>query len=131
MPSRPMEAIRKLVPSILVAAVALGLSGIAAAQTPSPALQALIPAAKNEGSLNLSWGAAVLGGGEGVRRFEAGFNKYYGMQARFKFTPGPAFQAALLKMWQEKNANQKAFMDVAIGADTQVYWLQQNDLLMP
>jgi iron(III) transport system substrate-binding protein len=120
--------------SALIAAAAIavvGLTGIAEAQTPPPALTALVPAAKTEGKINLSWGATVLGGADGVRRFEAGFNKYYGMQARFNFTPGPAFQAALLKMWQEKNANQKAFMDVAIGADTQVYWLQQNDLLVP
>src|SRR5687768_10256943 len=97
-----------------------------------PAAAALIPAAKAEGQINLSWSPTVLGGSDGVRRFEAGFNKYYGTQARFNYNPaGLPFQAAINKMWQEKNAGQKAYMDVAIGGDTNIFFFLKNDLLIP
>jgi ABC-type Fe3+ transport system substrate-binding protein len=114
----------------LTAAIVLP-SDSARADVP-PAAAALIPAAKAEGQINLSWSPTVLGGSDGIRRFEAGFNKYYGMQARFNYNPaGLPFQAAINKMWQEKNAGQKAYMDVAIGGDTNIFFFLKNDLLIP
>ncbi|HEX7233040.1 MAG TPA: hypothetical protein VF452_21835, partial [Candidatus Binatia bacterium] len=71
--------------SWLVAAIALAPSAIYA-QT----LAQLMDGAKKEGQLVLSWGTGTMGGIEGAQAMEKGFNRKYGLNLPFKFSPGPA-----------------------------------------
>ena len=52
----------------------------------------LIEAAKKEGQLILSWGTGTMGGIEGAATLEKAFNKTYGLNLQFKYTPGPVCQ---------------------------------------
>lgn len=52
-----------------------------------------IQAAQKEGSLNLSWGTTTMGGPSGVKELEQAFNKYYGTNIQFRYTPGRSYSA--------------------------------------
>lgn len=92
--------------------------GATAADLPAAAKE-LIPAAKKEGTLNLAWGASTLGGSKGVKRYQEGFNKHYGLNHKFKFTVGTHFHGQTRKLIQELNAGQKAFMDITLAGGPQ------------
>ena len=126
---RGLEMVKRL------AAAAVGVVGLIqvadAADTMSPALAPLLAAAKSEGQINFSWGGSTLSGGDGVRRFEAGFNKFYGTAAHFNYTPGLSFPAQAQKLGEEKAAGQKAFMDIGLAGPGQVDFFLKSGLLMP
>ena len=80
----------------------------------------LVEGAKKEGSLVLSWGTGTMGGIEGVRLMEKGFNKTYGLNLQFKYTPGPAMPQLASRIIQEGKAGQAATSDLFIGSENHV-----------
>jgi ABC-type Fe3+ transport system substrate-binding protein len=89
----------------------------AAASRPatSPALQQLIDAARQEGSLSFIWGDGTLGGSDGVRRLAEGFNRYYDLHLDVKFTPGPSMPNMAARTAQEFQAGRPASTDLLAG----------------
>ena len=121
---------RTLATIVAATALLVTLQGQAAATEISMAAKELIPAAKKEGTLNLAWGVSTLGGSKGVKRFQAGFNKFYGLDHKLKFTVGIHFAGQTRKLIEELKAGQKAFMDVALIAGPQVGpWIKANGLI--
>jgi ABC-type Fe3+ transport system substrate-binding protein len=86
----------------------------------SQTLSQLVDGAKKEGSLVLSWGTGTLGGIEGVRAIEKTFNKTYGLNFQFKYTPGPAMPQFASRIIQEAKAGQPASSDLFIGSENHV-----------
>jgi ABC-type Fe3+ transport system substrate-binding protein len=86
----------------------------------SQSLPQLIDGAKKEGSLNLSWGTGTMGGIEGVQAMEKAFNKTYGLNFQFKYTPGPAMPQFASRIIQEAKAGQPASSDLFIGSENHV-----------
>jgi len=127
--ARGLDTVKRL------AVAAVGVVGLiqaaGAADTMSPAMASLLAAAKSEGQINFSWGGSTLSGGDGVRRFEAGFNKFYGTATHFNYTPGLSFPAQAQKLGEEKAAGQKAFMDIGLAGPGQVDFFLKSGLLMP
>jgi iron(III) transport system substrate-binding protein len=94
-------------------------------------MAALIKQAEKEGGFNLSWGNLTLGGPEGVRAFETGFNRHFGTNIRFKYTPGRPFGAQAAKLAEEYAAGTKAFMDIALSGVGQTGFFTQKKFLLP
>ncbi len=101
----------------LMYSIALGFAPTFAGSAP---LMEMIEAAKKEGSLNLSWGTGTLGGIDGARALEKGFNKTYGLSLQFKYTPGPAMPQFASRIIQEAKAGQPASSDLFIGSENHV-----------
>jgi ABC-type Fe3+ transport system substrate-binding protein len=80
----------------------------------------LIEGAKKEGSLILNWGTGTLGGIDGAKILERGFNRHYGLNLQFKFTPGPAMPQLASRIIQEAKANQPATSDLFVGSENHV-----------
>ncbi len=80
----------------------------------------LVEGAKKEGSLILSWGTGTMGGLEGVRAMEKAFNKTYGLNIQFKFTPGPSMPRMASRIIQENKAGQPAASDLFVGSENHV-----------
>jgi ABC-type Fe3+ transport system substrate-binding protein len=97
----------------------------------SAEVAALIKQAGKEGKFNLSWGNLTMGGPEGVRAFEKGFNKYYGTNIKFNYTPGRAFGAQAAKLAEEYAAGTKAFMDIALSGVGQTGFFTEKQFLLP
>ena len=120
----------KAIPLWIVAAAAALISSVAAAEQP-PAVQKLIEPAKAERTFRITWGGSTLSGAEGARRFEQGFNKYYGLSIKFDFTPGLSFPAMANKLGEEFAAGQKAFTDLALAGIGQTTFYTSRNVLMP
>jgi iron(III) transport system substrate-binding protein len=86
----------------------------------SQTLPQLIDGAKKEGSLVLSWGTGTMGGIEGVQTIEKSFNKTYGLNLQFKFTPGPAMPQFASRIIQEAKAGQPSSSDLFVGSENHV-----------
>jgi ABC-type Fe3+ transport system substrate-binding protein len=97
----------------------------------STELAALIKQAGKEGEFNLSWGNLTMGGPEGVRAFEKGFNKHYGTNIKFNYTPGRAFGAQAAKLAEEYAAGRQAFMDIALSGVGQTGFFTEKQFLLP
>jgi ABC-type Fe3+ transport system substrate-binding protein len=69
------------------ALIALALAGVAAAAEPSPALQKVIAAAKQEGKLDVQWPTDLFGGIEGVAAMGKGMNAMFGTNIAVNFVP--------------------------------------------
>jgi ABC-type Fe3+ transport system substrate-binding protein len=115
-------------------AFAAGLAGVmlpAAAQVPAPnaALKALIADADKEGTLTLSWSNSTLSGVEGAARAETEMNKLFGSKVRIDFVPGPDMARIANQLATEFAANQKAHVDIMLGAATQIAPLVRLDIL--
>jgi len=80
----------------------------------------LIDGAKKEGGLTLSWGTGTMGGIDGAQAMEKAFNKTYGLNLQFKFTPGPAMPQFASRIIQEAKAGQPASSDLFIGSENHV-----------
>ena len=80
----------------------------------------LIEGAKKEGQLILSWGTGTMGGIEGAAAMEKAFNKTYGLNLPFKFSPGPAMPQFASRIIQEAKAGQPATTDLFIGSENHV-----------
>ena len=80
----------------------------------------LVEGARKEGSLVVSWGTGTMGGIEGARAMEKAFNKTYGLNIQFKYTPGPAMPQFASRIIQEAKAGQPASSDLFIGSENHV-----------
>src|SRR5689334_24240910 len=80
----------------------------------------LVEGAKKEGQLVLSWGTGTMGGIEGAQAMEKAFNKKYGLNLPFKFSPGPAMPQFASRIIQEEKAGQPASSDLFIGSENHV-----------
>lgn len=86
----------------------------------SQTLSQLIEGAKKEGQLILSWGTGTMGGIEGAAALEKAFNKTYGLNLQFKFTPGPAMPQFASRIIQEAKAGQPSSTDLYVGSENHV-----------
>ncbi len=80
----------------------------------------LLDGAKKEGQLILSWGTGTMGGIEGAALLEKAFNKTYGLNIDFKFTPGPAMPQFASRIIQEAKAGQPSSTDMFVGSENHV-----------
>ena len=83
-------------------------------------LAQLVEGAKKEGQLILSWGTGTMGGIEGAATMEKAFNKTYGVNLQFKFTPGPAMPQFASRIIQEAKAGQPSSSDLFVGSENHV-----------
>jgi len=83
-------------------------------------LAQLVDGAKKEGQLILSWGTGTMGGIEGAATMEKAFNKTYGVNLQFKFTPGPAMPQFASRIIQEAKAGQPSSSDLFVGSENHV-----------
>jgi ABC-type Fe3+ transport system substrate-binding protein len=96
-------------------------SGTFAAQAQtSPALKQLAAAANKEGSLTLSWSGSTFGGIQGAARYQAAINKTFGTNLRINFLPGPDMARIANQLATEFTAQQRAHVDVLLGASPQL-----------
>ncbi|HEX9662997.1 MAG TPA: hypothetical protein VGB27_11970, partial [Candidatus Binatia bacterium] len=79
MTSKCREFVRALLLIILASIAFTPVVGFA--QT----LAQLVDGAKKEGSMVLNWGTGTLGGIDGAKLLERGFNRQYGLNLQFKF----------------------------------------------
>ena len=111
-------------------AIGLSMGGAAARDLPS-ALAKLIGPATKEGKFNLTWGGSTLGGSRGAKRFESGFNAYYGTHIDFAYTPGLSFPALQGKLVEQYKAGQPAMMDIALAGIGQTGPFIKSGILSP
>jgi hypothetical protein len=107
-----MIARKKIVRISCLIAGLINMPAAGQAQT----LAQLIDGAKKEGQLVLSWGTGTMGGIEGAQTMEKAFNKKYGLNLPFKFSPGPAMPQFASRIIQEEKAGQPASSDLFIGS---------------
>jgi ABC-type Fe3+ transport system substrate-binding protein len=94
-----------------------------------PALQALVDAARQEGTIELIWGEGSVGGREGTRRLVDGLNQAHGLNLDVRFTPGPSFPEMAARITQEYQVGRRAATDVYLGADHHISALMANNVL--
>src|SRR5690349_24967436 len=94
-------------------------------------LTQLMDGAKKEGQLVLSWGTGTMGGIEGAQTMEKAFNKKYGLNLPFKFSPGPAMPQFASRIIQEEKAGQPASSDLFIGSENHVAGMPRKKLNWP
>jgi iron(III) transport system substrate-binding protein len=97
----------------------------------SPEVQRLLAAAAaaGEDELNVSWSQTSMGGGEGIRRYTALFNRMYGTSIRVNFTPGPSMTDMAGKIAQEAAAGRRASSDIFLGSEGHYLALLDRDAL--
>src|SRR5258706_13911991 len=98
----------------------LMVTALFAAQGLAQTREQLIEGAKKEGQLILSWGTGTMGGIEGAEAMEKAFNKTYGLNLPFKFTPGPAMPQLASRIIQEGKAGHPATSNPFIGSRNQL-----------
>ncbi len=106
-------------------------SGASAAPAPVDRMQELVEAARQEGQLNLVFGTGTLGGAEGIKRLEEGFNRHYGLNLSLNYTPGPSMSEMAPKLAQEYQAGRRASSDLLIGYGVHAHILSQADAAEP
>ncbi|MDP2647486.1 MAG: extracellular solute-binding protein [Desulfobacterales bacterium] len=84
---------------------------------PNEKQKEIIAAAQKEGALDLVWGSGTIAGSEGAKRLGAGFNKYYGLDLKVNFTPGPSMPSIAAKIMQEYAAGRPSIVDVYLGSE--------------
>ncbi len=104
--------------------------GAAVAADFSPALQAVIAAAKKDPTLTISYGNDTLGGAEGAKLFQAGMNKLFGTNVDVRYAPGAAMAQLGNQLITEINTHQPASTDVYVAAATQEATMVEHKALM-
>jgi ABC-type Fe3+ transport system substrate-binding protein len=96
-----------------------------------PEVQRLLAAARDQGEteLTLSWSEGSVGGADGARQFEALFNRAYGTNVRFHWTPGPSMTDMAAKVTQEVAAGRRASTDILVGTETHFSALFDREVL--
>ena len=96
----------------------------------SPEVKRLIAAANQGGEqeLNLTWGS-TFGGAEGAKKFEALFNRMYGMNMKVRFTPGPSMTEMAGKVSLEVTSGQKPLTDILLGTESHYGDLLNRNIL--
>lgn len=97
------------------------------AQPFNDALKRLAQEAAKEGSLNLTWSQATFGGLQGAAKFQAAINKAFGINLKLNFVPGPDMARVGNQLATEFQANQKAHVDILLGAAAQIAPLVARD----
>lgn len=105
-------------------------SSARSAQTPS-ALTDFLEKAKAEGELNYQAGAGTLGGPQGFAALGEAFNKKYGLNLKFTYTPGPSMSRMTARLIQEAKAGRNASVDFFLGRAGHVTPMKQHGLLDP
>jgi len=108
-----------------------GTAPAATAAQLSPALQAIVDGARQEGQLTLIWGEGTMGGSEGARRIADGLNKAYGLNLNVQFTPGPSMANMMTKLTEETQAGRRSSTDVMVGYGVHMAALVQAQGLLP
>jgi len=111
-----MNTPRKLAPIFCLVIGFMVVPAVLLAQS----LAQLVDGAKKEGQLTLSWGTGTMGGIEGAQAMEKSFNKAYGLNLPFRFSPGPAMPQFASRIIQEAKAGQPASSDLFIGSENHV-----------
>ena len=103
---------------------------VGAAAEPSPEVKRLIAAANQGGEreLNLTWGS-TFGGAEGARKFEALFNRMYGMNMKVSFTPGPSMTQMAGKVSLEVTSGRTPTTDILLGTESHYGDLLNRNIL--
>jgi iron(III) transport system substrate-binding protein len=70
-----------------------------------------------------------MGGSEGARKFEAVFNRMYGLNTKFNFTPGPSMTDMAGRVTQEVAAGRKTSTDILVGTESHYGELVQRAVL--
>jgi iron(III) transport system substrate-binding protein len=91
-------------------------------------LDALVDAAKKEGTLTIVWSDTIMGGADAVAQHEAAFNKLYGTNVKFTFAPGIEAARFGNQLVTELGAGKPASSDVYVGAAAQMLPLLQQNL---
>lgn len=102
-----------------------------AAPERTPALQALVDAARGEGQLTLVGSDGVLGGSRGARELAERFNRLYGLQLNVVYTPGANMAEGMVRLVQETQADRPAFTDVIVAAGNQMLTMIRANALTP
>lgn len=105
--------------SVSIFAIITGLIGVPVVVCAQTVAQ-LVDGAKKEGQLVLSWGTGTMGGIDGAAAIGKTFNKTYGLNLAFKFSPGPAMPQLASRIIQEGKAGQPASSDLFIGSENHV-----------
>ena len=121
---------------VLAAAAAMGAAMMApcaresAAAEHSPEIKRLIAAANQAGEqeLNLTWGS-TFGGAQGAKKFEALFNRMYGMNMKVSFTPGPSMTEMAGKVSLEVVSGQRPLTDILLGTESHYGDLLNRNIL--
>jgi iron(III) transport system substrate-binding protein len=96
--------------------LSLWLSWPAAAELQhTPALDALVKAAKAEGTLNIVWAGDSLGGARGAAEIQDALNRDFDAHFKIAFTPGPSMPQMSTRTIQEVKAGQPASSDAFLG----------------
>jgi iron(III) transport system substrate-binding protein len=105
----------------------------AATRPHSPEIERLITAAKERGEneLDIVWGEQSFGGHQGAKMFEELFNRFYGMNIKMNFTPGPTMTTVTGKVTQEVAAGRKASTDILLGTESHYGALLTREVLEP
>lgn len=97
----------------------------------SEEVRRLIAVAKEAGesALDLSWSQTLLGGSEGARKFEALFQRMYGLNLKLSFTPGPSMTDMAGKITQEVTAGRGPSTDILLGTESHFGALLERKIL--
>lgn len=97
----------------------------------SAEVKRLIAAAKEKGEreLDLVWSEESFGGANGVKMFGALFNRMYGLNIKFNFTPGPSMTEMAGKTTQEVAAGRTASTDILLGTESHYASLLTRNVL--
>jgi ABC-type Fe3+ transport system substrate-binding protein len=101
--------------AVLALFAAAALAARAAAADTSPAMTALIAAAKAEGGLTLSWGEGTFGGTQAAPLYEEGIKKTFGVDLPIVFTPGSSMPQVGNDIAMREAAGQPSPTDVYVG----------------
>jgi iron(III) transport system substrate-binding protein len=102
----------------------------ARAETPSPALAALIKGAAAEGKIDLQWSSSLLGGLDGVTQAVDGMNKMFGLHLEPRLTPDPDSVPQLLnKVAVTQKAGQPSPTDAFVGTTVHIATAIQRDMV--
>jgi hypothetical protein len=93
----------------------------------NPALKDLAAAANKEGSLTLSWSGSTFAGIQGAARYQAGHQQDVRHQHSRQFSPGPDMARIANQLATEFTANQRAHVDLLLGASPQITPLVKID----
>jgi len=101
-------------------------SALGAASKPEAAaghsaeVKRLLAAAKEKGEreLNFTWSEESFSGAAGAKMFEDLFNKMYGLNVTFNFTPGPSMTQMAGKVTQEVAAGRSPSTDILLGTES-------------
>jgi iron(III) transport system substrate-binding protein len=93
-------------------------------------LQQMIEAARQEGELVLVSTPTTLAHQTLVPRWAQGFNKYYGLDLKVTFTPGPPMTDVATRLVQEYEAGRPAVTDVMVSAALDLDILMEGNAVL-